>query len=117
MRRLGERYTIRQLAEHIVELTDALDVLRREQGLLGVLLHGERYDIGGSPHSFLDTLNAFAPPRSTGGEQSSQTRDSVRRAQDAERKRKERANKKQAKERVIAREVAAETIASISISQ
>lgn len=104
-------------SQHNVELTDALDVLRREQGLLGVLLHGERYDIGGSPHSFLDTLNAFAPPRSTGGEQSSQTRDSVRRAQDAERKRKERANKKQAKERVIAREVAAETIASISISQ
>jgi len=46
----------------LLHLTPALDRLRQENGLLGVLLEGERYDIGGTAHSYLATLNALAPP-------------------------------------------------------
>ena len=45
-------------------LTSALDQLRQEHGLEGVVLQGERYDIGGDPHTYLRTLNALAPPAS-----------------------------------------------------
>ena len=33
-------------------------------GLEGILLDGERYDIGGEPHTYLATMNAFAAPSS-----------------------------------------------------
>jgi len=45
---------------HTVQLTPALDQLRQEYGLNGVVLKGNRYDIGGHPSSYLDTLNLFS---------------------------------------------------------
>ena len=47
-------------ANHAVQLTPALDQLRQDYGLTGHVLQGERYDIGGAPTTYLDTLNAFA---------------------------------------------------------
>jgi UTP--glucose-1-phosphate uridylyltransferase len=44
-----------------IELTPALDELRREHSLVGLLVEGERYDIGGEPQTFIRTLNALAP--------------------------------------------------------
>ncbi len=41
------------------QLTSALDRLRKEDGLLGLILDGKRYDIG-QPAYYLDTLRAFA---------------------------------------------------------
>ena len=38
--------------------TPALDRLRDEEGLLGLIVEGQRYDIG-SPDSYLNTLIAF----------------------------------------------------------
>jgi len=45
-----------------LQLTPALDKIRQEVGLDGLLIDGERYDIGGEPHTYLTTLNALAPP-------------------------------------------------------
>ncbi len=41
------------------QLTSALDRLRKEDGLLGLLLDGTRYDIG-QPSYYLETIKAFA---------------------------------------------------------
>ncbi len=46
----------------LLQLTPALDALRAESGLGGVLLDGERYDIGGDPSTYLCTLNALSKP-------------------------------------------------------
>ena len=43
-----------------LELTPALDVLRREHTMVGLLLQGERYDIGGEPGTYIATVNALA---------------------------------------------------------
>jgi UTP--glucose-1-phosphate uridylyltransferase len=40
------------------QLTSALDRLRQEDGFLGLVLDGERFDIG-LPEYYLDTLRAF----------------------------------------------------------
>ena len=45
---------------HRLELTPALDVLRREHTMVGLLLQGERYDIGGEPGTYIATVNALA---------------------------------------------------------
>uniref|UniRef100_A0A7S0EY20 UTP--glucose-1-phosphate uridylyltransferase n=1 Tax=Phaeocystis antarctica TaxID=33657 RepID=A0A7S0EY20_9EUKA len=47
-------------ANHTVQLTPALDQLRQDYGITGHVLQGERYDIGGAPSTYLETLNAFA---------------------------------------------------------
>lgn len=56
------------LEEHIVnnvrergefQLTSALDRLRKEDGFLGLVVDGQRYDIG-LPEYYLDTLNRFS---------------------------------------------------------
>ena len=39
------------------------DLLRSDSGMQGVLLDGERYDIGGDPMSYLDTLQALSPQK------------------------------------------------------
>ena len=44
-----------------LQLTPALDKIRQEVGLEGILIDGERYDIGGMPHTYLQTINALAP--------------------------------------------------------
>jgi UTP-glucose-1-phosphate uridylyltransferase/mevalonate kinase len=41
------------------QLTSALDRLRKEDGLLGLILDGKRYDIG-QPAYYLETIQAFA---------------------------------------------------------
>jgi UTP--glucose-1-phosphate uridylyltransferase len=41
------------------QLTSALDRLRKEDGFLGLLIDGQRYDIG-LPEYYLATLKAFA---------------------------------------------------------
>jgi UTP--glucose-1-phosphate uridylyltransferase len=55
------------LEEHIVnnvrergefQLTSALDRLRREDGFLGLIMDGRRFDIG-LPEYYLDTLRTF----------------------------------------------------------
>ena len=46
-----------------LQLTPALDRIRAESGLDGILLDGERYDIGGEPTTYLETLNALAAPQ------------------------------------------------------
>ena len=55
------------LEEHMVnnvrergefQLTSALDRLRQEDGFLGLVMEGRRFDIG-LPHSYLETLQAF----------------------------------------------------------
>ena len=40
------------------QLTSCLDRLRQEDGFLGYVVEGRRYDIG-LPESYLETLNAF----------------------------------------------------------
>ena len=47
-------------AGKVVHLTPALDQLRVDFGMQGFLLQGERYDIGGEPATYLQTLNALA---------------------------------------------------------
>jgi UTP-glucose-1-phosphate uridylyltransferase/mevalonate kinase len=56
------------LEEHIVnnvrergefQLTSALDRLRREDGFMGLIMDGRRYDIG-LPHHYLETLATFS---------------------------------------------------------
>ncbi len=58
----------RILQEHITnnvrergefQLTSALDRLRQEEGFLGLMIDGKRFDIG-LPEYYLDTLNAFS---------------------------------------------------------
>jgi UTP-glucose-1-phosphate uridylyltransferase len=41
------------------QLTSSLDRLRREDGFLGLIIEGQRYDIG-LPEYYLETLNAFS---------------------------------------------------------
>jgi UTP--glucose-1-phosphate uridylyltransferase len=41
------------------QLTSALDRLRQEDGFLGVIMDGQRYDIGLPPY-YLETLRTFA---------------------------------------------------------
>jgi len=41
------------------QLTSALDRLRQEDGFLGLVMDGRRFDIG-LPHSYLETLQSFA---------------------------------------------------------
>ena len=48
-----------------LHLTPALDKIRQEAGLDGIMIDGERYDIGGDPHDYLKTLNALAPAEGT----------------------------------------------------
>jgi len=43
------------------QLTSALDRLRQEDGFLGLILDGQRYDIG-LPEHYLETLNTFRLP-------------------------------------------------------
>jgi UTP--glucose-1-phosphate uridylyltransferase len=40
------------------QLTSALDRLRREDGFLGLMMDGQRYDIG-LPQYYLETLQTF----------------------------------------------------------
>ncbi len=44
-----------------IQLTSALDRLRREDGFLGLVMAGRRYGIG-LPQHYLETLAAFAIP-------------------------------------------------------
>jgi UTP-glucose-1-phosphate uridylyltransferase/mevalonate kinase len=50
---------VRERGEY--QLTSALDRLRQEDGFLGVMVDGRRYDIG-LPDYYLDTLQAFRKP-------------------------------------------------------
>lgn len=50
------RNNVREKGEF--QLTSALDRLRREDGFLGLIMDGLRYDIG-LPHSYLETLNLY----------------------------------------------------------
>jgi UTP-glucose-1-phosphate uridylyltransferase/mevalonate kinase len=43
------------------QLTSALDRLRKEDGFLGLIVEGQRFDIG-LPEYYLDTLRAFSSP-------------------------------------------------------
>jgi UTP-glucose-1-phosphate uridylyltransferase/mevalonate kinase len=43
------------------QLTSALDRLRQEDGFLGLMMEGKRYDIG-LPNYYLDTLHTFSQP-------------------------------------------------------
>ena len=55
---LGEHITnnVRERGEF--QLTSALDRLRREDGFLGLIMDGQRYDIG-LPQHYLETLGTF----------------------------------------------------------
>lgn len=46
------------------QLTSALDRLRQEDGFLGVVVDGQRFDIG-LPHYYLDTLSKFSQGESS----------------------------------------------------
>jgi UTP-glucose-1-phosphate uridylyltransferase/mevalonate kinase len=56
---LGEhiRNNVRERGEF--QLTSALDRLRKEEGFLGLIMDGQRYDIG-LPEYYLETLRAFS---------------------------------------------------------
>ena len=56
---LGEavEHSLRQ--DGLVQLTPALDRLRTEEGLRGLLLQGERFDLG-SPASYLEALAGYS---------------------------------------------------------
>jgi len=43
------------------QLTSALDRLRQEDGFLGLMIEGKRYDIG-LPQYYLETLQTFSQP-------------------------------------------------------
>ena len=43
------------------QLTSALDRLRQEDGFLGLMIQGKRYDIG-LPQYYLETLQTFSQP-------------------------------------------------------
>jgi UTP-glucose-1-phosphate uridylyltransferase/mevalonate kinase len=51
------RNNVRERGEF--QLTSALDRLRKEDGFLGLIIEGQRYDIG-LPEYYLETLNAFS---------------------------------------------------------
>ncbi len=53
------RNNVRERGEF--QLTSALDRLRREDGFLGLMIDGQRYDIG-VPESYLDTLASYSRP-------------------------------------------------------
>ena len=44
-----------------IELTAALETVRRQQGMIGIRLKGERYDMG-NPAAFIDTVANFSKP-------------------------------------------------------
>lgn len=50
------RNNVRERGEF--QLTSALDRLRQEEGFLGLIIDGQRYDIG-LPHYYLETLQSF----------------------------------------------------------
>ncbi|HSN76877.1 MAG TPA: sugar phosphate nucleotidyltransferase [Anaerolineae bacterium] len=55
-----EEYIVNNVRERgEFQLTSALDRLRQEDGFLGLVLEGRRYDIG-LPHHYLETLAAFS---------------------------------------------------------
>jgi len=41
------------------QLTSALDRLRQEEGFMGLIIDGQRYDIG-LPEHYLETLSRFS---------------------------------------------------------
>lgn len=43
-----------------LQLTSVLDQLRQEYGMQGYIIDGERFDIGGQPSTYLETLNSLA---------------------------------------------------------
>jgi UTP-glucose-1-phosphate uridylyltransferase/mevalonate kinase len=53
------RNNVRERGEF--QLTSALDRLRREDGFLGLMIDGQRYDIG-VPEYYLDTLGSYSRP-------------------------------------------------------
>lgn len=53
------RNNVRERGEF--QLTSALDRLRKEDGFLGLIIDGQRYDIG-LPESYLETLRTFSKP-------------------------------------------------------
>lgn len=53
------RHNVRERGEF--QLTSALDRLRREDGFLGLIIEGQRYDIG-LPEHYLETLKTFGQP-------------------------------------------------------
>ena len=56
------RNNVRERGEF--QLTSALDRLRKEDGFLGLIIEGQRYDIG-LPEYYLETVNAFSKSEST----------------------------------------------------
>lgn len=57
-----EEHIANNVREHgEFQLTSALDRLRREDGFLGLIMDGRRYDIG-LPEYYLDTLRTFREP-------------------------------------------------------
>ena len=50
------KYNVRERGEF--QLTSALDRLRQEDGFLGLIVDGQRYDIG-LPEYYLETLHTF----------------------------------------------------------
>ena len=50
------KHNVRERGEF--QLTSALDRLRQEDGFLGLIVEGQRYDIG-LPEYYLETLQAF----------------------------------------------------------
>jgi UTP--glucose-1-phosphate uridylyltransferase len=60
---LQEEHQVREQlgpSASLLQLTPALDRIRAEAGLAGILIDGERYDIGHTPADYLATLNALA---------------------------------------------------------
>jgi UTP-glucose-1-phosphate uridylyltransferase/mevalonate kinase len=47
---------------HEIELTSALDAVRQRYGMMGIRLHGERFDMG-NPAAFVDTVSKFSSVR------------------------------------------------------
>jgi UTP-glucose-1-phosphate uridylyltransferase/mevalonate kinase len=58
------RNNVRERGEF--QLTSALDRLRQEDGFLGVVVDGRRFDIG-LPEHYLETLQTFGAPAARGG--------------------------------------------------
>ena len=60
-----EEHIRRNVREHgEFQLTSALDRLRKENGFLGLIIEGQRYDIG-RPEYYLETLRTFAAEQET----------------------------------------------------
>ena len=47
--------------EHEIELTSALDAVRRQTGMVGIRLKGERYDMG-NPQALVETVTQYSRP-------------------------------------------------------